>query len=289
MTAVPVPRAAATGGRAPRPWLRALRRIARGARLALAVWAGLAAPALACGAEPWAAAVPGSEVMIDTADPAALSRAWYGDLSAAYGHGVLGDALEPTTLHAWSEATSAACGLSVAAGAGHVFEDVAPRLADVTGDGQPEVVVVRSSFERGAQLVIYALQDGALTVLAQSPYIGQRNRWLAPAAIADLDGDGRIEVAWVDRPHLAKILRIWRLADGAFSEVATASGVTNHRIGEAFISGGLRACEAGPEIVLASEDWTRLLALRFDGVEITARDIGTWSTGAVSEALLCAR
>ena len=38
---------------------------------------------------------------------------------------------------------------------------------------------------------------------------------LAPLGAADLDGDGKIELAYIDRPHLAKILRIWRFDDGA--------------------------------------------------------------------------
>jgi hypothetical protein len=48
--------------------------------------------------------------------------------------------------------------------------------------------------------------------LASTPWIGQRFRWLAPVAAADLDGDGAMELAYVDRPHLARTLRVWRIA-----------------------------------------------------------------------------
>jgi hypothetical protein len=177
--------------------------------------------------------------------------------------------------------------LAVAAGPGHVFEDVAPRLADIDGDGAPEIVAVRASFAQGAQLVVYAARDGRLTLLAATPYVGQANRWLAPAAIGDLDGDGAVEIAYVDRPHLARTLRVLRWDGAGLSEVAAVSGVTNHRIGEPFISGGPRDCGAGPEIVLASADWTRMLAVRFDGRSLRARDIGPWSRAGAEAALRC--
>ncbi|MDB2407578.1 VCBS repeat-containing protein [Jannaschia sp.] len=233
--------------------------------------------------------MPGSIATFATDDPQALHTAWYEGLSNAYPHGVLGDALEPTVLRAMSDASADACAPVVEAGPGFVFEDIAPRLADVDGDGRPEVIAVRTAFDAGAQLVVYTAQGDTLVPLAATPHIGRRNRWLAPAAIADLDGDGAVEIAYVDRPHLAKTLRIWRYADGTFREVAAATGVTNHRIGEAFISGGLRRCGDTPEIVLASADWSRLLAVTFDGRGIAARDLGRWSASAAEEALSCAR
>ncbi|PWJ18214.1 FG-GAP-like repeat-containing protein [Jannaschia seohaensis] len=267
---------------AARTWLG----LARGVGLATALVAGAAE---ACRQAPEAAAVPGSLIQAPGDDPAAIHSAWYEGLSDVYAHGVLGDALEPTRLHALSAESSAACGMAVEAGAGFVFEDIAPRLADVDGDGRPEVIAVRSRFDAGAQLIVYAARDGALIPLATTPHIGQRNRWLAPAAAADLDGDGAVEIAYVDRPHLARTLRVWRYGAGALREVGSLPGVTNHRIGEPVISGGLRVCGAGPEIVLASADWSRLLAVRFDGNRFATADLGPWSAAAAREALSCAR
>ena len=247
------------------------------AALSVAAMVSAAGGAAACRMAPslQEQAVPGS--LVEVAGPEdALTAAWYADLTGIYDHGILGDALEPTTLHASSAATSAQCGLSVEAGEGHVFEDVAPRLADVDGDGRAEVIAVRSSLARGAQLVVYApARDGlSLEAIAETPYIGQPHRWLAPVGVADLDGDGAVEVAYVDRPHLAKVLRVWRWDGDGLVEVAAAEGVTNHRIGETDIAGGVRDCGAGPEVVGASGDWARLLAVRFDGARLTAREIG---------------
>ncbi|WP_168223022.1 FG-GAP-like repeat-containing protein [Oceanicola sp. D3] len=143
-----------------------------------------------------------------------------------------------------------------------VYEDVAPRLWDVTGDGKPEVVVMQSHMELGARLLVIGLNEGKPAFVAATPFIGTRHRWAAPLAAADLDGDGNIEVAFVDRPHLAKILRIWRYSDGDFYEVTSVNGVTNHRFGESEIFGGLRECGDQPELVLADADWKRLVRFR---------------------------
>jgi hypothetical protein len=52
-----------------------------------------------------------------------------------------------------------------------------------------------------------------------------------------LNGDGIIEIAYIDRPHLAKELRVWSFVNGDLRPLPRASGLTNHRIGEDFISG----------------------------------------------------
>lgn len=198
-----------------------------------------------------------------------------------YGHAVLGDAIEYGAL----EIDVAGQGtVSFELPLDHVFEDVAPRLWDLTGDGQPEVVVVETDMNAGGALAIY----GAAGKITETPHIGTRNRWLAPVGAADMDGDGLIEVAYVDRPHLAKTLRIWRFVDGALVPVGDFAGVTNHRIGEDFISGGLRDCAGGPEMVLATANWARMVAVRFTGAGFEERDLGPFKgQGGFSQALAC--
>lgn len=213
------------------------------------------------------------------AGTAAVSQATCGGIETAaydgpterYAHGVLGDAIE------WGELRlGCASGrhLRLTLPTELVFEDVAPRLADLDGDGNREVIVVESHRDRGARLAIWGLDGDQPDRIAETPFIGTRFRWLAPVGAADLDSDGRIEIAYVDRPHLARVLRVWRYDGGRLVEVAIAGGVTNHRIGERDIAGGIRDCGSGPEMVLASADWQRLVTVRVRDGLLETQDAG---------------
>ena len=196
-----------------------------------------------------------------------IRRATYEDPTTRYAHGVLGDAIEHGTL---ALVTASGKRLRIVLPEDRVFEDTEPRLFDVDLDGEREVIVVEAQSALGARLSIY--DDTGL--VAATPHIGRSNRWLAPIGAADLDGDGAIEIAYVDRPHLAKTARVWRFEDGALVEVGQFPGVTNHRIGERDIAGGIRDCGEGPEMIVADASWNRLLALTFDGEAVSATDIG---------------
>ncbi len=166
----------------------------------------------------------------------------------------------------------------------HVFEDTAPRLLDVTGDGHPEVIVVETDVQKGAALAVY----DSTGKLAETPHIGQRNRWLAPIGAADFDGDGHIEVAYVDRPHLAKVLQVWRYRNRKLTKIASLAGVTNHRIGEVDITSGVRLCDGQPEMVLAGADWRRVLVVGFQAGKLVSRDAGPFAGGrSIRKVLSC--
>jgi hypothetical protein len=196
-----------------------------------------------------------------------IDAARYAEPTTRYDHGVLGDSVEWGAL----ELDVASRTITVRLPETRVFEDTAPRLFDMDGDGTFEVIVVETDIARGARLSIYG-GDGVL--VAATPYIGRTHRWLTPIGAADLDGDGRVEVAYIDRPHLARTLKVWRFEDGALTLVTESSGLTNHRIGESDIGGGLRDCDSVIEMITVNADWTRVIATRLADGALTSRDVG---------------
>lgn len=211
-----------------------------------------------------------------------------------YGHDVLGGneyaAMAVTVVFSGSDLGQ---DLVVRLPEDRVFEDVAARLADIDGDAVREIVVVESSRSGGAEIAIYALQgtgpsDVQLVKTAATPPIGQRNRWRAIVAIADLNGDGSPEIAEVDRPHLAGILRVWTYRSGRLVPLAERAGFSNHRIGEPVILSGARDCAGEPELALPDFGWRGLVAARLAGASIEIRPLGHPATGSgLVDALAC--
>lgn len=267
----------------PRLPFRSTRRSMRGGWLALALVAGVAAFVAPAGAEHRVVCVEG--------DGAVFRTVCFTDAHGPerYGHGVLGDTPEWDAMSVrWGAHKPAALEgrtETLVQDPKHVFEDIAPRVQDLDGDGVPEIIVVQSRFDKGARLVVFRAGDGLEQ--AATPYIGTRNRWLAPVGAADLDGDGHIEIAYVDRPHLAKTLRVWRYRAGAVEPVASLSGLSNHRIGEPFITGGIRDCGAGPEMITADATWGYVMATRLVDGQLETRALGTFGPDAIDAALAC--
>lgn len=158
-----------------------------------------------------------------------------------------------------------------------VYEDIAPRLWDVNGDGRPEVVAVESDARRGARLVVH----GADEVMAASDFIGTRFRWLAPLGV--VPGQG---IAWVETPHLGRILHLGRIEGNRIVVRASLPGVTAHRIGDAFITGGVRPCDGA--VVALSPDWARVLRITVGaGARLVARDAGPNRPDRIAAELAC--
>lgn len=193
-----------------------------------------------------------------------VARAQYAIPSSRYGHEALGPG------HEWAALTLD--GRDFPPGEDLVFEDTAPRLADLDGDGDREVIVVESSLTQGSRLAVW----GGKGRIAATPFIGIRHRWLAPLGAADLDGDGRVEVAYVETPHLGKVLKIVRLDGDRLVPVAEARGLTNHRFGDPVIQGGIARCDGVPTILTANADWTRIIATSLaDGI-LVSRDLAAY-------------
>jgi hypothetical protein len=214
-------------------------------------------------------------------DAADITSARYTQPTTRYAHGVLGDAVEWGGLEL---TLSDGQRLEATLPQSLVFEDLAPRLADLDGDGDMEVITVESSLRKGARLAIWD-DTGRLDA---TPHIGRSNRWLAPVGAADLDGDGMVELAYVDRPHLAKTLTLWRWTNGGLQKAATLPGVSNHQIGWDAIPGGIRSCGAKPEMILSDAQWSDVVSVTWDGIGFQTQRLARFQgPGSLNEALTC--
>tara|TARA_R110002110_G_scaffold123298_9_gene299987 strand:+ start:13916 stop:14665 length:750 start_codon:yes stop_codon:yes gene_type:complete len=227
-------------------------------------------------------ALPDGQAYVETTGPVKVRL---GGPTLRYDHDVLGG------MPRWSTLSVAAPGgsSSVSLPENLVFEDTRPRLWDVTGDGTPEIVVVESSLTKGARLAVWSFQGARLERLAETAYFGRPQRWLAPLAVGDFDGDGRPEIAYVDRPHLARELVFLRFENGNLRELARLGGVTNHRIGDSYISGGARNCGKGSEAILVDSDWSRIIAVTLRGTRPEPRILGSYQSPASLQAALACK
>ncbi len=211
--------------------------------------------------------------------------AGYAGPTTEYPHGVLGDDVEYKSLVLLVHTQLSAIPATLDLPDGQVFEDVAPRCADLDGDGEDEVVTVISHADAGASLAVFSKRNGPVDA---TPPIGTRFRWLAPAAIADFDGDGQNDIAYVETPHLAGILRFLTLRDGKLVELASKPGFSNHKIGEDFITGGSRDCGEGIELVIPDLAWNELLAVRLVDAKIVETSIAqSTEADSVTAAMAC--
>nr|WP_306266846.1 VCBS repeat-containing protein [Pararhizobium sp. IMCC3301] len=157
------------------------------------------------------------------------NRAWYAQPTTRYGHGALGDRIEAGSL----VVKMAGQTLQLDLPPSQVFEDIAPRIADVNGDGIADYVTIRSSLTEGAAIAVYTVRNGKLVESAATPPISLPSRWLNIAGIADFNGDGRLDIAQVIKPHLTGELEILTLKNGRFQRIARVSGLSNHINGSA--------------------------------------------------------
>lgn len=199
------------------------------------------------------------------ADVADIRRAWYAAPTTRYAHGVIGDAIEAGALVV---ETAGGAVLRVQSPATEVFEDRTPRIVDLDGDGRAEIVTIRASTSGGGSVAVFGVQDGALALRAATPFIGRPNRWLNIAALADLAGLGRRQIAYVETPHIGGILHLYDYADGSLRRLASANGFSNHAIGarELRLSAVIAAAPGGgPALAVPNARRARLRVVAYEG------------------------
>lgn len=203
-----------------------------------------------------------------------IAWAWLGSPTSRYPHDALGSAVHAGSLHVLLvQPDGSQRSLSLELPPNRVFEDRAPRLADLDGDGRDEIVVVESDARLGSSLVVYGLRLGAaarqpvLAQLARGPFIGSANRWLNPVGVADFDGDGSLDIAAVTTPHIGGVLTLYRYQPPALEPLAQLPGVSNHRIGtvEQQLAAIVDTPRQRPAVILPGAGLRTLHVVRLDG------------------------
>ncbi len=200
-----------------------------------------------------------------------IAAAWLAGPTRRYAHAVLGDDVEASELRI---ETRDGVQLSVRLGDDSVFEDLTPRLADIDSDGRDEVWTVRSDAAGGARLEAYGVIVGALVLRFATTPIGTGFRWLNPLGVADFDGDGRNEAAYVETPHIGGVLTIVRPEGGRLVVVARRRGHSNHAIGSTRLDLAAIAdldASGGADIVLPDQRRERLVVLSLVEGELVER------------------
>lgn len=161
--------------------------------------------------------------------------AWLGSPTTRYAHAALGSNVLAGSLHALVTTAAGSTREVVYRLPGNrVFEDLVPRLVDLDGDGQDEIMLVESDAAQGSALVVLSVPNAGQdwTVMARSPFIGTAFRWLNPVGVADFDGDGQRDIASVVTPHLGGILTLYHFRPPQLIPYAQRRDVSNHRYGE---------------------------------------------------------
>lgn len=159
-----------------------------------------------------------------------ITEAWYADSTDRYGHFALG---KPHEYAAITARTDRGDYLRFELPAGLVFEDLKPRIVNLGAGADKQLLTIVSGLDGGARLMILRQDGSVLVPAAQSEPIGAAMRWMNPVAVADLDGDGQVEIAAVITPHIGGTLKIFRLDGKRLVEIAALGGFSNHVYGSA--------------------------------------------------------
>ena len=190
--------------------------------------------------------------------------------STRYGHGVLGDVLEATSITLVETLPCPRVAATISVPSPQVIEGLSPIWADLDADGLREILVTVSDAAEGARLHAYA-ETGELR--AAGPPVGRGYRWRHQLAVAPFGPAGQIEVAAVLNPHIGGIVEFYRLIDDRLEVVARVPGYSTHTIGSRNLDMALAGdfdSDGRVELLVSNQQFDTLGAIRrtVDGAQV---------------------
>jgi hypothetical protein len=156
------------------------------------------------------------------------------DATDRYRHAVLGDDVEAGSVAVVDVDGGLAERTRIRPPREGVIEGLSAMLADVTGDGTPEVVVTVSNDPGGARLAAYR-PDRSRVATSETLSAG----WRHQLAVAPFGPDDTPEVAAVRMPHVGHELQFFRRDGEDLQVVGSQDGYQSHTIGSRNLDGAL--------------------------------------------------
>jgi len=184
------------------------------------------------------------------------------DATTRYDHGVLGDAVEASGISLVETVPAVHVARKIELPSPRVVEGISPIWADLSGDGQREIIVTLSDLEQGAQIVVFS---EAGEQLAAGPAIGRGYRWRHQLVVAPFGPDGELELADVLTPHIGGVVEFYQLAGDELEIVAQVPGYSSHVLGSRNLDMAVAGDFDGDgqiELLLPDQARTSLAAIR---------------------------
>jgi hypothetical protein len=182
--------------------------------------------------------------------------------SQHYDHGILGDTVEAGSITMVATQPEPHVVRTIPIPEEKVVEGIAPIWADITGDGEKEIIVTLSDYGQGAQLAVVS-EAGEL--LAQSDPIGQSYRWRNQMAVGPFGPKGEIELVDVLTPHINGVVEFFQLQGERLEIVASVPGYTSHviytRNPDMGVAGDFNG-DGRPEIALPNQQLDAIVAIQ---------------------------
>jgi hypothetical protein len=150
------------------------------------------------------------------------------DPATHYTHGALGNVEEPTTISMVRAQPQLEMISKIKLAEGVVMEAVSPLWADVTGDGESEIIVTLANtpVARGASITVFTRRGDLVAKGELSP-----GGWRHLLGVAPTGPAGEIEVIDIQKPHVQKIVNFYRTNGQALNVAAHRTSYSSHDYG----------------------------------------------------------